>query len=378
MFKKLALLAVSLLLIVSVLATAACGSSDSPSSSSSNSFAVKQVVPQKANLVAGLSLANLGNAETGDLYNQLAVQADLPATYDQLLKTVKDKIGLDLKGLKEAVVFADLDAATFSQDDTIPYLGVIVNGTFKQDDMVAAIQKSLGHTLEVESYNGYVIYTIRESLDIIDLEGSSDVGAKLAFLDQSNMVLGSEEAVKSVIDVQKGNEQGLSGELLSLYEGLGDAQAKLALEIQKEWLTNIPDEESLSGFGKVNLSAFKDMKMATLAVGQSGNSGMLDIKVDFYNSNSTISAKDTIDGLLNMVKGLIQMTGGQGNDSGYGAVAKILNSLQLTVNGTWLTLHLEVTTDQINELLPLIQGMSSGIMNGDEGSEATPPPTSSH
>jgi hypothetical protein len=356
LLKKLALLAVSLLLIVSVLAAAACGSSDSSTSSGSESVVVKQVVPQKANLVAGLSLFALGDTKTGNLYNQLAVEADLPATYDQLLKTVQEKIGLDLKGLKEAVVFADLDAAALSQDTTIPYMGAIVNGTFKQDEMIAAIQKTLGHSLEIETYNGYSIYIIQGSLGIASTD---NLGARLSFLDQSNLVVGSDQAVKNVIDVKKGNEQGLSGELLSLYEGLGNSQAKLAMEIQKEWLTQIPDEQAIPGIGQLKLSAFKDMRMATLAIDQTGNTSVLEIKVDFYNSNSTNSAKETIDGIVNIFHGLMKMTQGQTDTSGLTAIAKLLDSLQLSISGTWMTLHLEVTTDQINELMPLLQGMSS-------------------
>lgn len=372
MLKKIALLVLSLLLIVSALAVTACGGSDSSTSSASKSVVVKEVVPQKANLIAGLSLSALGDKDASNLYDQIDKGTNLPATYDELLQMVQDKIGIDLGDLKEAVVFADIPGATFSQDEnatTAPYAeaivnplrvnfrGAIVNGTFKQDEIIAAIEKTLGQELDSENYKGYNIYVVEyeEAFGI-----SASDAARLAFLDESNLVAGSDQAVKDVIDVKKGDEQGLSGELLSLYEGLGNPQAKLAMEIRAEWLSQIRDEQDVPGLGKVQLNVFKDMRIATLVLDRAGDAAVIEIKLDFYNSNSANAAKQTIDGIVSVVEGLTKMTGGQTDMSGVAAIATLLDSLQLSVSGNWLTLHLELTTEQLDELVPMLQGMSSG------------------
>jgi hypothetical protein len=358
MLKKIALLAVSLIMVALMLAAVGCGSEST--SSVSESVSAKEVVPQRANLIAGLSMSALGDKETGDLYDNMAKGTELPATYDKLLEMVQDKIGLDLRDLKEAVVFADIPADAFYKDEntaTESYVGAIVNGSFKRDDIIAAIEKTLGQKLNSDTYKGYDIYVVdyEEDFGI-----SASDAARLAFLGESSLVIGIGEAVKDTIDVRKGDEQGLSGELLNLYEGLGNPQAKLAMEIPAEWLSKIPDEQVVPLLGKLQLNAFKNMRMATLVVDRTGDATLIEIKVDFSNSNSVTDAKETIDGVVSIFQGLMKMMGGQTDMQGMAAIAKLLDSLQLSVNGTWLTLHLELTEEQLGELVPMLQGLSSG------------------
>jgi len=360
MLKKIALLAVSLLIVALMLAAVGCGSeSTNPvptSSAAKNSGEV--LVPQKASMLARISIGSIvSDKDTRDLYNNASKAPGLPATFDELLKRFQDTTGLDLKDFKEATLFGDIAGLTqsLSGEGVTPsggYLGAIVNGTFKSDELIAAIEKGTGQKLESEAYKGYDIYAITDT-------SNSNTGS-LVFLDDGVLVIGSSEAIKDVIDVKNGDEKGLSGDLLGAYEKLDGSLGKLALNIPSEWLSQIPDEQDISGIGTLDLKSFKEMRMATAALDKAGSNVSLEIRADFSSSASASSAKDTIDGVITVLQGLVKMTGGGGDKAEMSLLAKLLNSLQLSVSDNWLTLHLGLTAEQIGELVPMLQGTSSG------------------
>jgi len=354
MLKKIALLAVSLLIVALMLAAVAC-SSGSTNSVSDNSE--KVLVPQKASMLARISIESvLADKDIRDLYDKADKGADVPATFDELLQKFQDTTGLDLKDFKETTLFGDITglSQSLSGGGVTPsggYFGAIVNGTFKNDELIAAIEKGTGQKLESEAYKGYDIYAITDT-------SNSNTGS-LVFLDEGVLVIGSSEAIKDVIDVKNG-QKGLGGDLLEAYEKLDGSWGKLALNIPGEWLSQLPDEQDIGGIGTLKLKAFKEMRMATAALDRAGDNFSLEIRVAFSGGASASGAKDAIDGFISVLQGLIKLAGGSGDMPEMATLAKLLNSLQLSVSDNWLTLSLELTTEQVEELMPMLQGMSSG------------------
>jgi hypothetical protein len=353
MLKKIALLVISLLTVALMLAAVACGSEPK------GSISEKEAVPQRANLIARISLESaLADNGIRNVYDKVDKGTDVPATFDEFLQMFREQTGLDLKGFKEATLFGDITdpSQILPEQGVAPsegYLGVIVSGTFKKDELIAAIEKGTGQKLESEAYKGYDIYTGIE-------ENSGAESASLAFLDEGVFVVGSVDAVKDVIDVKNGGKEGLGDDLLEAYEKLDGSWGKLALNIPGEWLSQLPDEQDIGGIGTLKLKAFKEMRMATAALDRAGDNFSLEIRVAFSGGASASGAKDAIDGFINVLQGLIKLAGGSGDIPEMAALTDLLNSLHLSVSGNWLTLRLELTTEQVEELMPMLQGMSSG------------------
>ena len=354
MLKKIALLVISLLTVALMLAAVACGSEPK------GSISEKEAVPQRANLIARISLESaLADNGIRNVYDKVDKGTDVPATFDEFLQMFREQTGLDLKGFKEATLFGDITdpSQILPEQGVAPsegYLGVIVSGTFKKDELIAAIEKGTGQKLKSEAYKGYDIYAIEA--DTTDL---SFANLALAFPGDGVLVVGSIDVVKDVIDVRNG-EKGLGDDLLEAYEKLDGSWGKLALNIPGEWLSQLPDEQDIGGIGTLKLKAFKEMRMATAALDRAGDNFSLEIRVAFSGGASASGAKDAIDGFISVLQGLIKLAGGSGDIPEMAALTDLLNSLHLSVSGNWLTLRLELTTEQVEELMPMLQGMSSG------------------
>jgi len=364
MLKKFALLVVSLSIVALILAAVACGSepkgsisepSPTPSPTSSPTI---EAIPQRANLIASIPLESiLADKGISDLYDKVDKGTGVPATFDELLQMFRDKTGLDFKAFKEATLFGDIiDLSKVSSKNGVApsegYLGVIVSGTFKKDELIAAVEKGTGKKLKSEAYKGYDIYSAIE-------ENSGAESPNLAFLDEGVSVIGSVDAVKDVIDVKNG-EKGLSGDLLEAYEGVDGSLVKLALNIPSEWLSQLPDKQDISGISTLELKYFKEMKMATAALDEAGDNFNLEVRAGFSDGVSASGAQGTIDGFISGLQDLIKFPGGSGDIPEMTALLNLLDSSRLSVNDNWLTLHLGLTTEQVGELMPLLQGMFSG------------------
>jgi len=352
MLKKIAILFLSLLTVVLILTATGCGS-ESTSSVSQNSG--KVLVPQKASMIAKISIDSvLADNTIRNAYDEADKGTDAPTTFNELLQTYQDKTGLDFTAFKEAILFGDInDLSTITPENGLAasqgYFGVIVSGTFKNDDLIAGIESGTGQKLESESYNGYEVYTIT------DTSNNSNTG-RLAFLDEGVLVIGSSEAVKDVIDVKNG-QKGLDNDLLTAYENLNGSLGKLALSIPKEWLSQIPDEQDMGAMGKLELKPFRDMKTVSVTFNQAGDNTDLEIKAGFSSGASASGAQNTVSQFKDNLQSLVGVPGGSGDMPEMSALINLLNSTQLSVSDNWLTLRLELTPDQIGELTPLFQGM---------------------
>ena len=356
MLKKIAILFLSLLTVVLILTATGCGS-ESTSSVSQNSG--KVLVPQKASMIAKISIDSvLADNTIRNAYDEASKNADAPATFDELIQTSQDQTGLDFTTFKEATIFGDVnDISNVTPENGLAasqgYFGIIVSGTFKNDELIASIESETGQKPGSESYNGYEIYTIT---DTASTDTSNSTPSSLAFLDEGVLVIGSSEAVKDVIDIKNG-KKGLDDDLLTAYENVDGSLGKLALNIPKEWLSQIPDEQDMGALGILELKPFREMKTGSVTFNKTGDTTDLEIKVDFSSGSAAISAQNTLSKLIEDLQNLVNLPGGSGDMPQMSALINLLNSAQLSVSDKWLTLRLELTTEQIKELTPLLQGM---------------------
>jgi len=106
--------------------------------------------------------------------------------------------------------------------------GMIVTTEFSEDEIISSMEES-GTELAEESYGDTTVYTY-------GFENQNAVAA----LGDGTFALGDTAAVKSVVDVESGDADALSGELRSEYKDTDDGYVRFAMNVPQE---QIPSEQ---------------------------------------------------------------------------------------------------------------------------------------
>ncbi len=359
MFKKIILLALVLVIAAVVPLVTACGGGGGGGTPNPNSdvvsVALDKVLPQKAGMLAGLSVEKiLGDKDIANLYNTLVKDnlngdPSVPQTFDALLAKFQAETGLNLKDFQLVEAFGDISALTQLTSNDGPdlntdYLGAIVTGTFTNENIVAAIQKGTGTTLTSTPYGGYPVYVIEPG----------EANASMTFLGKGVMVIGSSAAVKDVIDNKNSGKSNANWDLLQTYGRLGDVMFKVAVKIPDDWTAKIPVQQDVSGLGSIDLKPFKSAKLGGLAANKVGGTSSLEVRVGFPDSSTATTAKQSVDNFLTMIKGLLQFAGGSVPQAA--DIGKVLNATVISTRSEVLSLRIELTTAQIEDVAPLLKG----------------------
>jgi len=325
MLKKAVLLLI-VILVVSMIIGCSTGEATNPI----------ELVPLKANIVGQINLSRiLQDKDLTGIYDRLPKDPSKPQTVAVALDMVEQKTSIDLRGFDEGVFFADASKGK----DVGTYSGIIVKGTFKRSDLVAAIEEAVGEELSTIEYKGYEIYT-----------GVYQESA-LAFLGDSVFVIGAMDPVKDVIDVKKGDGVALRGVVLDTYNKLGVALIKVALAVPSKLV-----EETLEGSaGQLpgDLSAFSNIETVGLTLTKIDKSLALDLKLCAADSDSAQDVKKAVDGLVNFAKFMASMSEKQ---EGSEALVSLLNNLLVTKSDSCVDINLKTALSKIEDLL-----QSSGL-----------------
>jgi hypothetical protein len=168
-------------------------------------------------------------------------------------------------------------------------------------------------------------------------------------------VIGTPDAVRGVIDVDQGDADALSGDLLTFYDDLGDVWGKFAV--------TIPDsaKEDLDGLAgediglPVDLGALLDIEAVGVSADKDDSDGVLRVLLRYATEAQATEAEDMIDSLLT----LVTMFGG--DDPALDA----LDKLNVSVDGTDLVIEvredIEAAKEQLRQLIESAGGMMMGF-----------------
>ena len=110
--------------------------------------ALERMVPAGSSLIAEVDLARvLEDEDLEALYGALARGEEAPRTLDELLDETLDEIGLDLRQFSTLVLFGDASRVR-------EHYAIIAQGTFDEDDVLAAVAGANGVTLSPIKYKG--------------------------------------------------------------------------------------------------------------------------------------------------------------------------------------------------------------------------------
>lgn len=326
---------ISLILIIAIASIPiACGGSSSADSDTSEAI---KLVPEKANLLGSINVAELvTDKEIASFFDEMEKESDDAQSIEEALK---DTLGT--ADVEEAILFMDLadtpDTEQLSEDasddDLLDmdigwelgedsYGGLIMVGNYHEDTVLSSIESEQEIVLTTTIYKDYTIHY-----------DENDKSA-IAFLQDDVFVLGSMQAVKDVIDVKEGDQSSVGGEVLDKYNDLGDTLFRLAALIPPELMEqDIQDSRNDDMLG-LGMDGFEDMESITLSVDKNGSAFPVALEFCFSSEESAEDFKTSI-GLLLLFFGLGDMV--------------------TTVDGSCVEMSIDITQE-------LIEGMAETFM----------------
>jgi hypothetical protein len=219
--------------------------------------------------------------------------------------------------------------------------GIIVNLKYNKDNLLATM-KEKAPEFQSESYNGTAIYS--------NLDGSATKQTTLAaFLDDSNILFGSEAGVKGIIDVyQKKAESVMKNAAMA---GVLKKVDKAAMawgafsvppDLIKKGAESIPQLKVLEGVTAVTMSF--DYRLSNFIA-------------DIRTIGGTEEQNKNLASTLNGLKGLGAMMGGQEP-----ALADLLNGIEISSGQDFVRLYVSVSEDVMDKLGKAAQAKAGDFM----------------
>jgi hypothetical protein len=224
--------------------------------------------------------------------------------------------------------------------------GVIVNLKYNKDSLLA-VMKEKAPEFRTESYNGVTIYS--------DLDGSeTKQTTRAAFLDDSNILVGSEAGVKGIIDVhQKKAESVMKNDnmkaILKKVDKSAIAWGAFAIppELIKKGAESIPQLKDLEG-----------VKALTMSFDERLSKYIADIRTMGGTEEQNKNLGDTLNGL----KGLGSMMGGQEP-----AFGEFLNAVEISSGKDFTRLYISLSQEVLDKLGQAAQAMAEKTMKAKKG-----------
>jgi len=287
-----------------------------------------ELVPQDANLVANIQISEIINdRDLRDAYAEFEKEPEQPQTLEEALDELVNETGIDLRDFSEVVIFADI--ATLAQAG---YLGVIIEGTFNESQLINSIEQEAREEFTTSDYKGYRLYT-----DEVEEFG-------IAFLTDRMLLLGTMEADKDAIDVSKGDREQIGGIIVDTYNRLGDALIKFAFEFPEEAREALT-EELVPGEIPISLDSFADIDVVGFALNKEAETITVQINSHFLSTDSAQDAKDTLSGAILLFKGMLEVP----------EIEELLDKIEVSAADSWVTIALEITISEIEQLTETFQ-----------------------
>ena len=291
-----------------------------------------ELVPQQANLIANIQVSKiLNDQDLRNAYNNAKKKAGQPQTVEEVEEVVKE-IGIDPRNISEAVVFADVTTT-----DMGGYLGIIIEGSFNEKQLIDNIEEKTGEKLTTSDYKGYKLY-----IDEEDPGEQRELG--ITFLSNKMLLLGTTKAVKDAIDVSKGDRQQVGATILETYNRLDDALIKVAIELPQEARKTWTEEQLPSEF-PISLESFADIDTVGFALNKKADIITIQINPHFLSTDSAQDARDTLSGAISLFKGMLQDP----------EIKELLGKIEVTTTDSWVIIAFEITLSEIESLTETFQ-----------------------
>jgi len=303
---------------------AACGG-DSGGGGSSESGGL---FPQRANVVG--SVASADALEAMDLDQFLGMLSsnlqEEGEGFHKLFNIEQFRPGGLFGDISRVDIFGEI-----TDSDDVDYFGLLLNGSFDEPALIAALESISGEKLVQRQHKGSNVYSPADDPDEFDL----------SVLNDSTFVIGSGGAVNDVIDIESGAAAAASGSIIDTFHDLDGGLFALAVKVPQD-LADGAELGSLLELGDLPISLDFISALEIVGVGGALEDGSLGLTVtmDF----TTEDAAESLEGFIN---GIVSLSGGFLADSG---TAGLLDGLKVDRDGSRLTIEIEIPLSDIPDI----------------------------
>ena len=305
---------------------AACGG-DSGGGGSSESGGL---FPQRANVVGSVASADALEAINLDLDQFLGMlSSNLQEEGEDFHKL------FNIEQFRPGGLFGDISRVDIfgeiTDSDDVDYFGLLLNGSFDEPALIAALESISGEKLVQRQHKGSNVYSPADDPDEFDL----------SVLNDSTFVIGSGGAVNDVIDIESGAAAAASGSIIDTFHDLDGGLFALAVKVPQD-LADGAELGSLLELGDLPISLDFFSALEIVGVGGALEDGSLGLTVtmDF----TTEDAAESLEGFIN---GIVSLSGGFLADSG---TAGLLDGLKVDRDGSRLTIEIEIPLSDIPDI----------------------------
>ena len=304
---------------------AACGGDSGGGSSESGGL-----FPQRANVVGSVASADALEAIDLDLDQFLGMLSsnlqEEGEGFDKLFNIEQFRPGGLFGDISRVDIFGEI-----TDSDDVDYFGLLLNGSFDEPALIAALESISGEKLVQRQHKGSNVYSPADDPDEFDL----------SVLNDSTFVIGSGGAVNEVIDIESGDADAASGPIIDTFHDLDGGLFALAIKVPQD-LADGAELGSLLELGDVPISMDFISALEIVGVGgvlEDGSLG-LTVTMDF-------TTEDAAESLEVFINGIVALAGGFLADSG---TSGLLDGLKVDRDGSRLVIEIEIPLSDIPDI----------------------------
>ena len=304
---------------------AACGGDSGGGSSESGGL-----FPQRANVVGSVASADALEAIDLDLDQFLGMLSsnlqEEGEGFDKLFNIEQFRPGGLFGDISRVDIFGEI-----TDSDDVDYFGLLLNGSFDEPALIAALESISGEKLVQRQHKGSNVYSPADDPDEFDL----------SVLNDSTFVIGSGGAVNEVIDIESGDADAASGPIIDTFHDLDGGLFALAIKVPQD-LADGAELASLLELGDLPISMDFISALEIVGVGgvlEDGSLG-LTVTMDF-------TTEDAAESLEVFINGIVALAGGFLADYG---TSGLLDGLKVDRDGSRLVIEIEIPLSDIPDI----------------------------
>ncbi len=286
------------------------------------------LIPNNASILGNVQVKDIiSDKDMINSYNEVDKGPGQPETFDDAMDQILENIGLDLRDCTEITMFADMALFAGGQ-----YLAFIVEGSFKEKDVIDGFEDMSESEFDTRDYKGYKLY----------FDDEDDTG--IVFLSGKMFILGTVDAVEDSIDVSIGDRDRISGVTLDTYNQLGDSLLRFVFEYPEVARQALNEEQAQNDF-PLSTESFSDIDIIGMSIDKEGETVSIRLNPHFKSADSAKDVENTLNGFIMLFKGM-------GGDA---ELSKLLDKIVIVVSGSWVNISMDITTSEIEELTESLQ-----------------------
>jgi len=335
----------AVVLAVAVLVTTAgCTSFTGGGGASGSADAQVDSVPARADTIAFVDAQGmLGDDNLRSIANTyFEQQAELmgdyysgPKSTEDALTQMENESGLSASDVETMTIFSSAKKQVGGQQGE--FSGAIVTSSFTKDELKSALTEESSTSYSTETYKETTLW-------VAPKDSYSNTQDAVAWLGDGRFVIGNLAAVKSVVDVDSGDADAVSGDLRDTFENTRDGYVQFAV--------SVPQNQFDAGnyqSGQFDTSSFNSVQMVSGAFYTSGSDVGMTMNLAANTTADANDIKDVTSGALSLYKGLVE------DDT----VKSALDKVEVTKDGNTVTMSYENSAANIQAAIEEIYNTSA-------------------